>query len=362
VGPFNKAELSVLERFGEIRVAPGIAETEDNLYATGPTDKMETVIALLYHFMMNSKQTEEGYQQTVHDMEQEVKGRQRNAPSKWDSLRTVFGAKVESSITPEVYTVLDLSKTKSLYKRFAKGEGFTFMVVGDFKMVDAIPLIAKYLGNLPGTMDKKSTFRNRNYHSLELTSKKRTAKVIDSFQTEAIRAKVGIDFVGHCKETFKNQLHLNLLRAALEIRLTEVLSRNTGLTYVVGVAASTNAMDRFELSCGFECDVNLAEKACALSLKEVQNLYKKSVDTEFLNLVKAKTIRGMDNDAKNRDFWLDYLANRIRNDQSVSSIADGVTIVNSISEKDLRRIAKKHLSKAGYFQWLGFPLENTGGK
>ena len=83
----------------------------------------------------------------------------------------VFGEKVEAGqhLQPlhvaaahrrQVET-LDRTKMLAFYKqRFSNAADFTFFMVGAFKVDEALPLLAQYVGSLPSTGSKASTFKD----------------------------------------------------------------------------------------------------------------------------------------------------------------------------------------------------------
>ena len=79
-----------------------------------------------------------------------------------DDPGPVFGDKLEEVNTSSHYTsqpltaervnALDRAKMMAFYKqRFSNAADFTFFMVGAFKLDEALPLLARYVGGLPST-------------------------------------------------------------------------------------------------------------------------------------------------------------------------------------------------------------------
>ena len=68
-------------------------------------------------------------------------------------------------LTPERVDALDREKMIAFYReRFANAADFTFFMVGAFKVDEALPLLAQYVGSLPSTGKPTSSFKDVALH------------------------------------------------------------------------------------------------------------------------------------------------------------------------------------------------------
>src|SRR5204862_149249 len=68
-------------------------------------------------------------------------------------------------LTPDRVAALDREKMSGFYHaRFSNAADFTFFMVGAFKLEDAIPLLAQYVGSLPSTGRSASQFKDLAIH------------------------------------------------------------------------------------------------------------------------------------------------------------------------------------------------------
>src|SRR5437762_11617400 len=64
-------------------------------------------------------------------------------------------------LTLERLATLDRAKMMAFYReRFSYAADFTFFMFGAFKVEDAVPLLAQYVGALPSTGSKASNYRD----------------------------------------------------------------------------------------------------------------------------------------------------------------------------------------------------------
>src|SRR5581483_1814421 len=77
-------------------------------------------------------------------------------------------------LTPEVVATVDRAKMAAFYKQqFANAADFTFFMVGAFKVDEAIPLVAKYVGSLPSTGQRTTNFKDVGIHFPEQSQKEK---------------------------------------------------------------------------------------------------------------------------------------------------------------------------------------------
>src|SRR5262249_12549376 len=136
-------------------------------------------------------------------------------------------------LTAERVATLDRTKMVGFYKQvFANAADFTFFMVGAFKMDDALPLLAQYVGSLPSTGEKTSHFKDVG---LQFPTKNETAMVEAGREP---RGQTVMSFFADPGPDPIEQEQLIEANAVLEISLRDILREQLGQTY--GVSASLN--------------------------------------------------------------------------------------------------------------------------
>src|SRR5262249_33366106 len=126
--------------------------------------ELETALQLLYQRFTAPGDDPDAFAVMKRQLEAMVANRGR-------SPQQVFGEKLQQvntsnhytsqPLTPEVVAALDRAKMIAFYRqRFANAADFTFFMVGAFRVDEAVPLLAKYLGSLPSTGQKTSNYKD----------------------------------------------------------------------------------------------------------------------------------------------------------------------------------------------------------
>ena len=167
-----------------------------------------------------------------------------------DSPNAVFGDKVEEINTSNHYTskpltvervnALDREKMLAFYKaRFANAADFTFYMVGAFKIEEALPLVARYVGGLPSTGTPTSTFKD-----VALKFPSANARVTVEKGREPKSETVISFFADPPGDDPMEQERVLAATDVLEIALRDILREELGQTYTVSAGLSQTLPQR----------------------------------------------------------------------------------------------------------------------
>src|SRR5262249_53916430 len=136
-------------------------------------------------------------------------------------------------LTPERVNTLQREKMIAFYRaRFANAADFTFFMVGAFKLDEAIPLLTEYIGTLPSTGQKASTFKDVGFHFPSTIVKEKV---------EAGREPRGqsvLSFFADPSIDPQEQEYVIAANTVLDIALRDILREELGQTYTVSVGLS----------------------------------------------------------------------------------------------------------------------------
>jgi len=213
--------------------SPFIALSSHGVSGSAAPADLETGLQLLYQDFVAPGDDPEQFDVLKRQLLAAISNRGR-APGQ------VFGEKLEQVNTSNHYTsqpltaerinALDRQKMLSFYRqRFSNAADFTFFMVGAFKVDDALPLIAQYVGGLPSTGPAKADVKDLGIHfpsatvraSVEMGREPRANTVI-SFYADASADPVEAE---------------NVLAATtvLDIALRDALREELSQTYTVSV-------------------------------------------------------------------------------------------------------------------------------
>jgi zinc protease len=153
------------------------------------------------------------------------------------------------------------------------------------------------------------------------------------------------------KADLRERIAVSALGEALQIRTTEVIREKMGETYSPYATASYDidfdgsVSWMFYLQCAPENCASV-EKAAIDLIKECR---KKGCSKEVLEKVKKQLIKERETRVQENGFWMgQILGSKMYNESRDANVADYEAMVNSITTKDLKRLAKKYFDLGHY--------------
>ncbi len=152
----------------------------------------------------------------------------------------VYGEKCEQVNTSNHYTsqpltaerinTLDRQKMLSYYReRFSNAADFTFFMVGAFKVDEALPLIAEYVGGLPSTGPARKDVKDVGIHFPQAPVREKVEMGREP------RANVQISFFAEQSADPVDAENVAAATTVLDIALRDVLREDLSQTYTVSV-------------------------------------------------------------------------------------------------------------------------------
>ncbi|MDB4899920.1 MAG: peptidase domain protein, partial [Gemmatimonadetes bacterium] len=153
VGQFNQIALGKKLTGKRAYASTNVSEQGEYVNAGGSARDLETIFQLVW-LRFTSPRVDSVAYAALKAQARAMMANQRNSPEAVfnDTVRVTM---VQHSprvrlFTPELLDSLDLQKGLDLYRdRFADASGFTFYLVGSFRLDSVRPLVAQYLASLP---------------------------------------------------------------------------------------------------------------------------------------------------------------------------------------------------------------------
>jgi zinc protease len=270
--------------------------------------QLETALQLLYARFTQPGDDPEAF---------ELMKRQLNAfvANRLDDPGTVFGDKIEEINTQSHYTskpmtservnALDRSKMLAFYKqRFSNAADFTFFMVGAFKLDEAIPLIARYVGGLPSTGRPSSNFKDVALN-FPPKSQKDTVQKGREPKSETV-----ISFFADPPGNDPMEQERALAATdVLEIALRDILREELGQTYTVSADLAQNLPQRGGgyIQVSFGASPENIDKMTARVMEEVERFKKEGPTEDLVNRAKETAKRNYETQLRTNPYWLGRL-------------------------------------------------------
>lgn len=332
------------------KLSPYISDIREGVSGSCTPKDLETMLQLNYLYFTGIRRDEDAFNSYVSRMKNMIKP-MRSVP------RVVFQdtlSKVISMNSPRVIAVpsdaqldqLNLDRMIAIYKdRFADAGDFTYVMAGNFRTDEIIPLLEKYIGGLPST-GRKETWR-------DLTPGFPAGKVVVNVpKNSEPQSQVAMVWKGDFKWKPEERQAYAMLMSLLEIKLRESMREDQSGVYGVSFNGSASKLPRCEytISSQWGCKPENIEKLTQALLGEMTKIKNNGPLAADLDKVKETLIRERETQIKENGFWLSYLQNHYINGNKILSLDDYRNLVNSISVKMVKTVANKYLDTNNYVQ------------
>jgi zinc protease len=205
---------------------------------------------------------------------------------------------------PEDVTRLRREAAQAFYRKaFANAGDFTFFFAGAFKVEDLTPLVAQYLGGLPSTGRKTSTYVDRRLAFPAAPQRARVEKGMEP------KSQTALAFFA---DTGLKEMEMYQARAAASVlrsRLRDLLREELGGTYGASVGYSDQApLPGYGTeSISFGSAPDSVEKLEKAALAEVARLQKEGPSAEDVQKIQEIERRELETSLKQNPYWLGSL-------------------------------------------------------
>ena len=305
--------------------------------------QLETALQLLY-----ARFTQPGDDPEAFDLMK----RQLSAfvANRLDNPETVFGDKLDEVNTSNHYTsqaltvervnALDRAKMTSFYRqRFSNAADFTFFMVGAFKVDDALPLLARYVGGLPSTGKGTSDFKDVGILFPAGTQRVKVEKGREP------KASTVLSFFADPPGNDPMEQERSLAATdVLEIALRDILREELGQTYTVSVDLSQGLPQRGggHVEVSFGAAPENIEKMGDRVMQEVQRLQRDGPSEDLVNRAKETARRNYETQLRTNGYWLGRFQAVQMWGQDPSMIAHRLDRINALTPAVIQDAFKKY--------------------
>jgi zinc protease len=249
--------------------------------------------------------------------------------------------------------LVDLNRAFKIYQdRFSDANGWTFVLVGNFKPEEIKPLIEMYLGGLPAA-GKKETYRDLGINPPKGIVEKKV------FKGSEPKSAVRLVFTGPFEYSRSNRNQVIALQKLVDIKLRETLREDMSGVYGVGVSPSLKHFPRssYQFSISFGCSPDNVEKLIAASFKVIDSIKQNGCSPEDLTKVKEILLKEREVNLKQNNFWLTALLQSDINGENILELQDYNKQIQSLTTEDLKRLASQYFTKDNYATFILYPLQ-----
>ncbi len=164
LGDYNLTDLQKKLSGNTANLTPYIDELREGIRGSCSPKDLETMLQLNYLYFTKIRRDEDAFNSVMSRIRNQIKP-MRSVPN---VIFTDTLSKIVSKNNPRVIAVptdaqidqVNLDRLITIFRdRFADASDFTYLMVGNFKVDEVIPVLEKYIGGLPSIKTKRELER-----------------------------------------------------------------------------------------------------------------------------------------------------------------------------------------------------------
>lgn len=342
VANLNDGELSAYIADEDIGMTFGISEYDRRIYSIFKSANVETYFKYLYAKMAHARKDSVAFQEiiaeSIADMDTTNTFPVNPALEKIAALKNSFYPNRNVATAQADFKSLDLAEMEAFYNQsFNNGNGWHFIIVGDFDLKKMEQVVGAYLAHLPkGKKIKNGVIFNEASFPKSQTLTDKTKNT----------ASNDVLLFADYKPSVFSWVSLKILEQYLSDRVLQELREKKGLVYTPFVEVEKHRFPKpyFTLNIFYNCNPTKIQEARGAVLKTLQQMKQQPIDSKLLARYKKTVLlefKGIYGD-NNIYGWAFELLNYISQGESIDQLENFERILAGFSQDDLSDFIQKH--------------------
>jgi zinc protease len=360
-GNYNTTELEKFLEGKQIGVAPYISDRYQGFSGSSTPKDLETALQMIYAEFTEPRKDSIIFNSIIEKSKAGLANRSSDPKSVFgDTVSAVLGNYNVRRTGPSLEKLqeVNLDRAYAIYKeRFADASNFTFTFVGNIDTNTIKPLLEKYLGGLPAT-NSHEVAKDLGIHIPAGKIEKTVYKGSEPQST------VLLVFSGKFDYSAANNVKMDALKEALEIRLLQRLREDESGVYSPGVFKQTGKypQERYSFIIQFGCAPQNVEKLIASTLDEISKLKTVGPLPENVDKWRTEAKNSHEPQLKTNGFWLGYINGQLQNNEDMEQVNHYNTLLDDVTPAGLKEMAGKYLIGDNYIRLVLLPETSLKGK
>lgn len=354
VGNFSQTDLTKALSGKNVQIYPIVESITEGFQGNTTPEDLETYLQLQYLYFTSPRKDPTSFASFKQQQKMIYKNLDANPQFYFMKrfMQTLYDNHPRAKMPEaEDFDKIDLDRLFEIYEeRFSNAGDFTFFVVGSFDVATIKPLIATYIGGLPGE-DSRETFEDVGI------------RYPASAKNEIIRkgtepkSMVTMSYTGDFDWNYRNRFNLYALADVLRIKLRESMREDKGGVYGVGVNAQPGhyPIEDYLFSIQWGCSPENVEDLIATAKQEMQTLMASGATEKDLKKVKETMLRSRETDLKENKFWSRVLQQYYKHGEDPALLLEYETFVNGLSSDDIKAAANQYFKDDRLIQFVMYP-------
>jgi zinc protease len=361
LGAFDKVELEKKLKGKYVGINPVISDLYEGFMGTSTPKDIETLLQLIYLYFDSPRIDENMCNLVVSEIKNQIKFLASNPQIIFIDtlLKVAYQNDIRQTQIPDekFMDAITYEKVKNVYMdRFADASDFVFTFVGNIDEKTFLPLVEKYLGNLPST-GRVETYKDVNKPFISET---KSVTVRAGMEEQGLLAIV---FEEKMNWDIKNVLSFDIFAEVVDMLLIEEIREKMGGAYSPSVELSTDKLPEPEFSgiIYISCNPKKAKKISATCLKLFNNLLAKGITDDHFGKAVAQIKKSREVSAQENSYWRGYISNKLFNKDNLKDRETYNNLLETITKEEVINTVKSTFNVNHYLEVILYP-EKTGKK
>jgi zinc protease len=332
------------------KLTPYISDLREGVNGSCSPKDFETMLQLNYLYFTKTRRDESAFNAYMSRIKNMIKPMRSNPEvifqDTLSKIITLNSPRVIAIPSEAQMNQVNLDRSLSIFRdRFTDASDFTYLMVGNFKVDEVIPLLEKYIGGLP-SIGRKETFKDVT------PGFPKGLVVVDVPKNSEPQSSVAMVWKGDFKWKDKDRQSFSMLMNILAIKCRESMREDQGGVYGVSINGSGSKLPKpkFTIQAMWGCNPDNIIKLSKTVLDEMGKIKRDGPTETDLNKVKETLIRDRETKYKENNFWLSALQNHFLQGDKLLSLDEYKAFINSITQADIKTTAGKYLNLGSYVQ------------
>jgi zinc protease len=344
------------------KLNPYISDLREGVSGNCSPKDLETMLQLNYLYFTKIRKDESAYNAYISRIRNMIKPMRVNPQVIFqDTLSKIISMnspRVIAVPTEAQLNMVNIDRVMTIFRdRFADASDFTYLMAGNFKIDDVIPLLEKYIGGLP-SIKRKETWKDVT------PGFPKGLLVVDVPKNSEPQSSVAMVWQGDFKWNDNDRQYFTMLMNVLSIKCRESMREDQGGVYGVSISGSASKFPtpKYTINARWGCNPDNIKKLSQTVIDEMVKIKNAGPTEVDLNKVKETLIRERETRMKENNFWISMLQNHYYQGDKLISLDEYKKFINSVTQKNIQAVASKYLSTVSYVQVDLTPAPKTDKK
>ena len=340
LGNFNSTDLMKVLAGKNVGISPYVNALEEGFNGACVPKDLETLLQLTYLMFTAPRMDDAAFESYKNRAKAALQNQELDPMNAFSDTLTVAlynNHPRAINFKKEMVDQIDYARTMEMYKeRFADGDDFTFLFVGNIDEATALPLFEQYLGGLP-TKEGAEKFDGKANPTI------RKGQYANNFERtmELPKSTVFLFYTGKGKYDARNKMIMSIFAQVMDMVYTESVREKEGGTYGVSVSGGINHYPKEEvrLQITFDTDPERRAHMTGIIRQGLDEFIQNGPKPEQLARVKEYMLKKFQENQKENSYWMSQMKEFYWH--GIDATKDYEKTLNSITGKEIQKFVKK---------------------